>query len=66
MSGMLFHGEQEAIDAVLKAGANFGYGNMIAYLKRDWVEMLMRDGISEKGALQAANSSAYPVRKDKI
>lgn len=63
---MLFHGEQEAIDQVLKAGKNFGYGNMIAYLKRDWKELLMRDGLSEEVAEEAANTSAYPVRKEKL
>jgi len=62
---MLFQGEQEAIDAVLEAGRRYGYGNMIAYLKRDWMELLMRD-LPEHVARQAADTSAYPVRKDKI
>lgn len=59
---MLFNGEQEAIDKVVEAGATYGYGNMIAHLKREWAERLMSQ---EKAALAAADISAYPIRKDK-
>jgi hypothetical protein len=60
----LFRGEAEAIRTVLKAGADWGYGNMIAYLKREWAEDLMRQGIHADAALAATNVSAYPLRQN--
>ncbi|MEN6431287.1 MAG: hypothetical protein ABFD06_00100 [Smithella sp.] len=57
-------GEEKAIETVIKAGDQYGYGNMIAHLKRVWAENL-RDkwGLPEKAALEATNVSAYPLRK---
>lgn len=52
--------EQEATAAVLAAGRKWGYGNMIAHLKRDWIAFLMRYGSTEKQATLAADVSAYP------
>jgi len=60
----LFRGEECAIRTVLRAGADFGYGNMIAYLKREWAEDLVRLGIPPKAALAATNVSAYPLRQN--
>jgi hypothetical protein len=58
----LFPGEQDAVDAVLEAGRYYGYGNLIAHLKRAWARMLMRDhGLSEAEALRMADTSAYPL-----
>jgi len=59
---MLFPGEEEAVKYVIKAGKKYGYGNMIAHLKREWAEKLMAQGVPKEGALLAANTSAYPVR----
>jgi hypothetical protein len=54
--------EQRAVDATLAAGAAYGYGNMIAHLKTAWAERLMRyEGFTLTQALQAADTSAYPV-----
>ena len=60
----LFRGEEAAIRTVLKAGADWGYGNMIAYLKREWAEDLVRQGIRADVALAATNVSAYPLRQN--
>jgi hypothetical protein len=59
----LFRGEADAVRTVLKAGAEWGYGNMIAHLKREWAENLVRRGLSVATALESANVSAYPLRK---
>ena len=59
---MLFPNEKEAIERVLAAGEGYGYGNMIAHLKKAWAEMLIKKyKIPEKSALQAADSDAYPL-----
>ena len=60
---MLFAGEKEAIERVLDAGRAYGYGNMIAHLKRAWAKLLIADGLSEEAALKAADTSAYPVKE---
>lgn len=58
----LFPGEEDAVDAVLEAGRYYGYGNMIAHLKRAWAAMLMRDyELDEAEALRMADTSAYPL-----
>ena len=33
--------EKDAIREVLRYGRNFGYGNMISYLKEAWIQMLI-------------------------
>jgi hypothetical protein len=58
---MLFPGEEEAIKYVIEMGEKYGYGNMIAHLKREWAENLMESGLTETAALSAANSSSYPL-----
>ena len=59
----LFHGEKESIEAVLKAGRKFGYGNMISHLKREWAEMLIKKyGVTKEVALMSADADAYELR----
>jgi hypothetical protein len=62
---MLFPNEQEAVKTVIAAGKDYGYGNMIAHLKRAWAESLLDSGLQEESALAAANVSAYPLRTEK-
>lgn len=62
---MLFPGEEEAVAQVLKCADIYGYGNLIAHLKREWAEMLMREGLPQATALRGADASAYPLRKDR-
>ena len=58
--------EVHATNVVLEAGAAYGYGNMIAHLKKAWAESLM-DNYSFTGeqALRAADTSAYPLKRSK-
>ena len=64
MEPVIFPGEDRAVQAALTAGAKYGYGNLIAHLKRAWAMMLMqRYGFSEADALKAADTSAYPIGK---
>jgi hypothetical protein len=62
----LFEGEAEAIENVLRCGAQFGYGNMIAHLRKAWAERL-RDkyGFSDNDAIRATESSPYPLSPKK-
>ena len=62
---MLFPGETKAIEEVLKAGSEYGYGNMIAHLKTAWAKRLMSQGVSKEAALDATNVSAYPIEDSK-
>jgi len=65
----MISGEREAIQKVLAAGENYGYGNMIAYLKQAWAENLMNEyDFDVDTALSAADTSAYtpnPMNKAK-
>jgi hypothetical protein len=62
---MLFPGEKEAIEQVLRYGQQYGYGNLIAHLKKEWAEMLVKKwGISEESAISATNVSPYPLEVD--
>jgi len=62
----LFAGEKLGVEAAIATGAMYGFGNLIAYLKRQWAENL-RDkwDMSEESALAAADTSAYPLRPPK-
>ena len=52
---MLFPGEKEAIDTVLRAGAQYGYGNMISHLREAWRDHLMSEwGFSLPDAMAGA------------
>lgn len=58
---MLFRGEKEAIEQVLKYGEQYGYGNLIGHLKRAWIKLLMdKWGISLEAATLAADVYPYP------
>lgn len=58
---ILSDAEEAAIRKVVKAGAEFGYGNMIAHLQTAWAMTLMNQyGMSEKQARQGAGGSGYP------
>jgi hypothetical protein len=52
---MMYPGEQEAIETVKRLGAEFGYGNLISHLQREWSERHQaRDGVSQHTADTAA------------
>lgn len=59
---MLFRGEEEAVRQVLQLAETYGYGNLIAHLKRGWALHLMKgnDRLSYENALHATDVSAYP------
>jgi hypothetical protein len=61
----IYPGEKEAIETVLMLGEEFGYGNLIAHLRKAWAEMLMEDNLRllVRHAIEATNSSPYPLRK---
>ena len=50
-----FPGEREAIAAVVKAGEQFGYGNMIGHLQEAWSKMLKEKwGFDEEGGARGS------------
>ena len=60
-SKMLFSGEKEAIQTVLALGAKYGYGNLIAHLRRAWaLSLKSKYGGTYEQHLPATNSDAYP------
>ena len=59
---ILWPGEQKAVAMVLKAGARYGYGNIIAHLKKAWAETLIKEyGLPVQTAIEAADTSPYPI-----
>jgi hypothetical protein len=55
-------GEKEAVKQVLKYGKKYGYGNLIAYLRRDWAESLIKEyKISEELAIRITEVPPYPL-----
>ena len=53
--------EQDAIRTVLRLGARFGYGNLMAHLATRWAETLMTDyGMDEASARAASLHPGYP------
>jgi len=59
---MLFPGEKEAVAMVLRAGEAYGYGNLIAHLRRAWaINLMTKYGLSKDAAIDATNSSPYPL-----
>ena len=53
--------ERAAIGAVLRAGAKYGCGNMIAHLQTWWARTLMADyGMAEEPARRASGGEGYP------
>lgn len=64
MEPVIFPGEDAAVQAALAAGAKYGYGNLIAHLKRAWAMKLMQEyAFPETDALKAADTTAYPIGK---
>ena len=56
--------EEQAIEIVVTLAKQYGYGNLIAHLKREWAEYLIDTyGFENSIALQATDVSAYPLRK---
>ena len=55
--------ERRAIETALRCGKRYGYGNMIAHLKTDWITCLIAHGASEASAIRAADTTAmsYPT-----
>ena len=49
---MFFPGEIKSVELVLSAGENYGYGNMIAHLKKAWAEMLIEKYYNENQTLR--------------
>ncbi len=66
---LLFPGEREAVARVIELGNQYGYGNMIAHLKRAWAKKLLasqreygvKDATYEK-TLMATDVLAYPEK----
>ena len=54
--------EQDAIKAVLKAGTDYGFGNMIAHLQTRWAECLMGDDNYPEAAARRCAGPGYPFR----
>jgi hypothetical protein len=54
-------GEKGAVRLVLTLAEQYGYGNLIAWLKAGWVEKLMRDGVDEQTAIGAGRVTGYPI-----
>lgn len=63
---MIFPGEQDAVLQVLAYADQYGYGNLIAHLRRAWALKLMQgnDRLNYEEAVKATNSSAYPEKFD--
>ena len=59
---MLQPGEKSAIKLVLRIADRYGYGNMIAHLKRGWALSLMKSNpdLTYNQALLATDATAYP------
>ena len=55
--------EKRAAQKVIEAGHKFGFGNMMALLRREWAETLMREyGFSASLAVQASKPGIYGLR----
>lgn len=57
-------GEIEAVRIVQNLALEFGYGNLIAHMRRYWALWLMagNDKLDYETALQATNVSPYPEK----
>ena len=60
---MILPNEKENINRVLEIAEIYGYGNLIAHLKRAWAMSLMAlfPSVTYEEALEATNVSAYPL-----
>lgn len=59
---MLFPNEKQKVAEVIQIAEEFGYGNLIAHLRRAWALRLMKSNplLTYEDAVEATNSSAYP------
>ena len=58
-------GEKEAVLTVLRLAHQYGYGNMIAHLKREWAIVLgVKYGGTYENNLKATEVDAYPEAWD--
>lgn len=53
--------ERLAIRAVLDAGEQFGYGNLITHLQTAWREKLITDGLPDATARACVGGDGYPA-----
>ena len=51
--------EKQVINNVIRAGREYGFGNLIAHLKREWIQSLMETGLDYDAALLAADVEPY-------
>jgi dissimilatory sulfite reductase (desulfoviridin) alpha/beta subunit len=58
----LFPGEKENINKVIDIAEIYGYGNLIAHLRRAWAIKLIKSNplLDYKSALECTNSDGYP------
>jgi hypothetical protein len=61
-------GEEEARKRARVIAEDYGYGNLIAYLKREWAEKIVSDypEISYEHAFIAADVDAYKREQKKV
>lgn len=52
--------EKQTINAVVQMGQEYGFGNLIAHLKREWIESLIQTGLDYDAARLAADVFPYP------
>lgn len=60
---MMTPAEKAAIRTVLALGEQYGYGNLIAHLRRAWALRIQQayPGLSYPEALQQTHAAAYPA-----
>ena len=56
-----FFNERNEILEVIDIAEKWGYGNLIAHLRYAWAKKLIEQGISKETAIEATNSSPYPI-----
>lgn len=63
---MMFPGEVEAVKHVLAYAEQYGYGNLIAHLRRAWALRLMEKvpGLTFDRAAEATMTDPYPPQWD--
>lgn len=58
---MICAGERDDIRMVLRIADQWGYGNLIAWLRTAWAAKLIKEhGLPLDTAIEATNSTAYP------
>ncbi len=64
-TGKLMPGEKEAVRQILAYAKGYGYGNLIAHLKRAWaISLKEKYGGQYRKHLQATEVDAYPEEWD--